>query len=56
MVVVDAYFDDESAFLMQEDDFILRSAAGGLLQLRLEVFYEDLDLLRVDGDDVVVAL
>lgn len=56
MVVVDADFDDESALLMEKNDLVFCSAAGCLLQLCLEVFYEDLDLLGVDCDDVVVRL
>lgn len=56
MVIVDADFDDEGAFLVEKDDFVFGSAAGGLFEFSLEVFDEDLDLLGVDRDDVVGGL
>lgn len=56
MVVVYADFDDEGALLMEENDFVFGSTAGGLLEFRLEVLDEDLDLLGVDRDDIVSGL
>lgn len=41
---------------MQKYYLVLRSTAGCLLQFGLEIFYKNLNLLRVYGDDVMGTL